>query len=116
MISEPFPIVNGVKQGCFLAPTLFGISFYVILREVKQNANLSNPGVSLRTRSGANLFSTSRLKANTKTATLHVCEALYADDAAFCAHSEELLQSIIDSFSKTYSAFGLKAVSKRLSS
>ena len=23
MISEPFPIVNGVKQGCVLAPTLF---------------------------------------------------------------------------------------------
>ena len=30
MISEPFPVVNGVKQGCFL-PTLFGNSFRDIL-------------------------------------------------------------------------------------
>ena len=64
MISEPFPFVNGVKQGCVLAPTLFGIYFSVILREVKQNAN---PGVGLRTRFDANLFSTSHL---TKTRTL----------------------------------------------
>ena len=25
MFSEPFKITNGVKQGCDLAPTLFGI-------------------------------------------------------------------------------------------
>ena len=60
MISEFFPIVNGVKQGCVLAPTLLGIYFSVILREAKQNAN---PGVGLRTRFDANLFFTSRLKA-----------------------------------------------------
>ena len=59
MISEPFPIVNGVKQGCVLAPTLFGIYFSVILRESKQNVNFANPGVGLRTRFDANLFSTS---------------------------------------------------------
>ena len=63
MISEPFPIVNGVKQGCVLDPTLFGIYFSVILREAKQTANLANPGVGLRTRFDANLFSASRLKA-----------------------------------------------------
>ena len=85
MISEPFPIVDGVKQGCVLAPTLFGIYFSVILREVKQNGNLANPGVGLRTRFDANLFSMSHLKAKTKTTTLHVCEALYIDDAAFCS-------------------------------
>ena len=55
MVSEPFPIVNGVKQGCVLAPTLFGIYFSVILREAMQNANLTNPGVGLRTRFNANL-------------------------------------------------------------
>ena len=53
----------------------------------KQNANLVNPGVGLRTRFDANLFFTSRLKAKTKTTTLDVCEALYADDAAFCGLS-----------------------------
>ena len=114
MISEPFPIVHGVKQGCVLAPTLFGIYFnIVILREAKQNVNLTNPGVGLRTRFDANLFSTSRLKDKTKTTTFHVCEALYSDDAAFCSHSEEHLQSIIDSFSNTSSACGLKISVKK---
>ena len=107
MISEPFHIINGVKQGCVLAPTLFWIHFSVILRVAKQTANLANPGMGLRTRLYANVLSTSRLKAKIKTTTLHVCEALYADDAAFCSHSEEQLQSIVDSFSNTCSAVGL---------
>ena len=79
MTSEPFPIVNGAKQNCVLAPTLFGIYVSVILRETKQNANLANNGVGLGTRFDANLFFTSRLKAKTKTTTLHVYEAFYAD-------------------------------------
>ena len=33
---EPFPIKNGVKQGCVLAPTLFGIFFplFLLLRSI----------------------------------------------------------------------------------
>ena len=102
MISEHFPIVNDVKQGCVLATTLFWIY-----------SNLANPAVGLITRIDANLFSTSRLKAKTKTTTLHVCEDLCADDAAFCSHSEEQLQSIIDSFSNTCSALGFKISIKK---
>ena len=120
MISEPFPIVNGVKQGFFLVPTLFGIYFSVILREAKQNANLANSGVGLRTRFDANLFSTSHLKAKTKTTTLRVCEALYADDPVFCSHSEEQLQYIIDCrrivFPILAQRLTSKLLSKRLSS
>ena len=82
MISEPFPIVNGLKLGCVLVPTLFGIYFSVILREAMHNANFANPGVGLRIRFDANLFSTSRLKAKTKTTTLHVCETLYAESVS----------------------------------
>ena len=76
-------------------------------------ANLANPSVGLRTKVDANLFSTSPLKTKTKITTLHVCEALYADNAAFCSYSEEQLQSIIDSFSNLWSAFGLESIVKK---
>ncbi|XP_022800061.1 uncharacterized protein LOC111337933 [Stylophora pistillata] len=32
-LSEPFPISNGVKQGCVLAPTLFGVFFSMMLKQ-----------------------------------------------------------------------------------
>ncbi len=33
-ISGSFPIVNGVKQGCVLAPTLFSIFFCMMLKQL----------------------------------------------------------------------------------
>ena len=32
-----FPISNGVKQGCILAPTLFSIFFSIMLHEAKED-------------------------------------------------------------------------------
>ena len=29
--SEPFPVANGVKQGCVMEPTLFGVMFSAML-------------------------------------------------------------------------------------
>ena len=35
-LSKPFPISNGVKQGCVLAPTLFSIFFNMMLKQVNE--------------------------------------------------------------------------------
>lgn len=35
-MSDPFPIDNRVRQGCVVAPTLFGIFFRMMLREAKE--------------------------------------------------------------------------------
>ena len=32
--SEPFPVANGVKQGCVLAPTLFSMMFSAKIKSV----------------------------------------------------------------------------------
>ena len=50
--SEPFPIRNGVKQGCVLAPTLFGIFFSVLLSYAFKQ---SDDGIYLHTRSDGKL-------------------------------------------------------------
>ena len=61
--SEAFDIQNGVKQGCVLAKTLFGISFAVMLKLAFETLT---DGVYLHTRSDWKMYSLFRLKVRTK--------------------------------------------------
>ena len=60
-LSDSFPISNGVKQGCVLAPTLFSNFFSIMLREAKENLPRGN-----RFRTDGNLFNLRSLHARTK--------------------------------------------------
>ena len=63
-LSGSFPISNGVKQGCVLAPTLFSIFFSIMLREAKEDLP---DGIYVRFRTDSSLFNLRRLLARTKT-------------------------------------------------
>ena len=104
-MSDTFPIQNGVKQGCVLAPTLFGIYFAVMLSQAFEN---STEGVYLHSRSDGKLFNIARLRAKTKIHKVLVRELLFADDAALVSHTEGGLQDLIDAFSDACNDFGLK--------
>ena len=108
--SEPFPILSGVKQGCVLAPTLFGILFSLLLNFAFRD---STQGIHLHTRSDGKLFSLARLKAKTKTRTVLIREMLFADDAALTSHTEEGLQQLISQFAGACSEFGLTISTKK---
>ena len=63
--SAVFPIKSGVKQGCVLASTLFGIFFSLLLSHAFSE---SEDGVFRHTRSDGSLFNLSRLRAKTRDA------------------------------------------------
>jgi len=102
--SKPFPIKSGVKQGCVLAPTLFGIFFSMLLTHAFSS---SEDGIYIHTRSDGKLFNLARLRAKTKVRSVLIRDMLFADDAALTAQSEEALQRLITSFSSACSDFGL---------
>lgn len=102
--SDPFPIKSGVKQGCVLAPTLFGILFSLLLRYAFSQ---TEEGVYIHSRSDGSLFNLARLRAKTKVRKVLIREMLFADDAALTAHTEAGLQELIDCFAAACKEFGL---------
>ena len=103
-LSGSFPISNGVKQGCVLAPTLFSIFFSITLREAKDDLPDS---IYIRFRTDGSLFNFRRPLARTKTIEELITELLFADDCALLAHTEEALQHIVNRFSGAAKNFGL---------
>ncbi|KAK2573141.1 RNA-directed DNA polymerase from mobile element jockey [Acropora cervicornis] len=102
--SDSFPIENGVKQGCVLAPTLFAVFFSMMLREAKEDLY---EGVYIRFRTDGSVFNLRRLLSRTKTLEQLILDLLFADDCALLAHTEEALQTVVNRFAKAAKAFGL---------
>jgi len=102
--SDPFPIKSGVKQGCILVLTLFGILFSLLLRYAFSE---SKEGIYLHTRRDDSLFNLARLQAKTKVRKVLVREMLFADNVIITAHTEITLQELINCFAHACSQFGL---------
>lgn len=103
-ISEAFPVSSGVKQGCVLAPTLFGIFFSMLLHYAFRDCD---EGIYIHTRSDGKLYNIARLRAKTKVQEVLIRELLFADDAALSSHTEDGLQKLVDRFAEACKEFGL---------
>ena len=102
--SDAFPVSSGVKQGCVLAPTLFGIFFSMLLQYAFDDCT---EGICIRTRADGKLFNIARLRAKTKVRKVLIREMLYADDAALTSHTEAGLQELVSRLSSACREFGL---------
>ena len=60
-LSDLFPVINGVKQGCVQASTLFSMMFSAMLTDAFQDGD---NGIPIRYRFDGKLFNLKRLQAN----------------------------------------------------
>ncbi|XP_035658037.1 uncharacterized protein LOC118403431 [Branchiostoma floridae] len=109
-LSDPFPVTNGVKQGCVLAPTLFSIMFTAMLTDAFSGGDV---GIGIRHRTDGKVFNLRRLQAKTKVKTDIVRDLLFADDCALNAGSEPSMQHSVDNFSNGCNNFGLTISTKK---
>ena len=79
--SNAFSVSSGVKQGCVLAPTPFGIFFSMLLQYAFVDCA---EGVYVWMRSDGKL---ARLRPKTKAYVVLIRELLFADEAALTSHS-----------------------------
>ena len=107
--SGPFEIRSGVKQGCVLAPTLFGICIGLVLK----HAFDTTEGIYLRTRSDGRLFNHARIRAKTNARKVLIRDMLFAGDAGVATHTQEELHSLMDCFSQACKDFGLTVSLKK---
>ena len=102
-VSEPFDF--GVKQGCVLSQTFFGILFSLLLKHAFGTAT---DGLYLHTRSDGRLFNLARLRAKTKVGEVLIRDLVFADDAAVTSHTEQQLEELMDRFFQACKDFGLQ--------
>ena len=102
--SETFEIRSGVKQGCVLAPMLFGTFIGMLLKHV---LDTTTEGIYFSTRSDDRLLNLARLRAKKTVRKDLIRDMLFADDAAVATHTQEELQSLMDCFSQACKDFGL---------
>ena len=97
---------SGVKQGCKLSPTLFGMYAAVLLwltfKEIKHTCS-----VRITLRYDGDLFDLRRLKAKSRVLTEYIREAQYADDIAIFSDTPEGLQTLLSSYNDVAKRMGL---------
>ena len=102
--SDPFPVTNGVKQGCVLASALFSMMFSAMLTDAFQDGD---NGIPISYRFDGKLFNLRRLQAKSKVQTEVLDEFLFADDMAKGAETEEKMQKAVDQVSNSCDSYDL---------
>ena len=108
-ISQPFPVPNGVKQGCVLAPTLFSIMYSAMVTDAFRDTDV---GIGINYCTNGSVFNLRRFQAKTKVTSDTINDFLFADDCALNAASEADMQHSIDRFAKACSNFDLTISTK----
>ena len=107
--SDVFPVSNGVKQDCVLAPTLFNMMFSAMLTDA---FSACDQVVGIKYRIDHKLFNLFRLHTFTKVKDNMLRDFLFADECALNAGSEPEMQDSTDKFSTPCDSFSLTRSTK----
>jgi hypothetical protein len=107
VLSDPFPIGTGVRQGCALSPLLFCTFIDAIIRAALPPEVSLAAGYQVGVEVNGRLTQPSRPTDPTQTHTITVADLLYADDAAMVARSKEGLTTLLTELQATAQKWGL---------
>ena len=102
--SDPFPVTNGINQGCVLASILLSMMFSAMLTDAFQDGD---NGIAIRYRFDGKLFNLRRLQAKSKMQTEVLDEFFFAYDMAKGAPTEEKMQKGVDQVSDSCDSYDL---------
>lgn len=108
--SAPFPVFNGVRQGCVLTSTLFSLMFSAVLTDAFRDSEV---GIAIRYRYDGSLFDVRRPQAKAKVSTDTINDFLFADDCTLNTASEAEMQYSTDKFCDACRNFGLTISTKK---
>ena len=109
--SDPYPVTNGVKQGCVLASTLLSMMFSAMLTDAFQDGD---NGILIRYRFDGKLFNIRRLQAKSKVQTEVLDEFLFADDMERVLQQKRKCKKVWIKYLIHVTAMISQAASKRL--
>ena len=108
---DAFPVTNGVKQDCVLAPTLFSMIFTAMLTNAFDNDD--GNVISTRYETNGKLSNLRRLQAKTKVKQAAARDLLFADDCALNTSTETMMQQSVGRFSTVCDNFGFIISTKK---
>ena len=101
VLSNPFSVSNGLKQGCVLAPFLFNLYFNKVMLDALKEFD---DGVQVRYKMDGKLF---RRSGTRLPMSVSICDLRFADDVIASCHDGVSLQDFINRFSTAAQDWGL---------
>ena len=101
VLSNPFSVSNGLKQGCVLAPFLFNLYFNKVMQDALMEFD---DGVQVSYKMDGKLF---RRSGTRLPMSVSICDLRFADDVMASCHDGDSLQDFINRFSTAAQDWGL---------
>ena len=106
VLSNPFSVSNGLKQGCVLAPFLFNLYFNKVMQDALMEFD---DGVQVSYKMDGKLF---RRSGTRLPMSVSICDLRFADDVVASCHDGDSLQDFINRFSTAAQDWGLQTKQK----